>query len=196
MRLTKYKIGGIDHTIDNLVLSYKPTTSINGSTAFATEKNIIGIPELIINDNVNTTTQFKLVTKSTVSKSTSTDTDITVIPGITRYYLTNLIYTSTLPMGQSKTHNLMIDGTFPDWTIKEWDDTNGYKIKQDQTDKNKWLIGDDGTIKISTINAIPVSGYGSDLDVGVPVISKYPLVVSDPITDEKPSGTPTSKSDP
>ena len=85
------------------------------------------------------------------------------------------------------TANLLVNGVLPYWVMDEFGG-QGYNVQRDTNGNNSWLIkpqnqtsskirgrttkgkkmiSEDTAIFVSEFNALPVSGFGPDLDIGV-----------------------------
>lgn len=147
----------INGTVDNTKRLLTPLTVTN-----AVDEKIIILPSNGISDRFNVKDGEQVVTT------------------IKNYHATNVILTDgTDPLKDDATNGITVDNNFvvcgalSDWMIaSDYLRTTGYNIKRSKG--NKWnVIGiNDSTAAeaeavISTVNFLPVDGYGLELDIGV-----------------------------
>lgn len=115
---------------------------------------------------------------------------------IKEYYTTNMIVGT--PNRNAKVYNnVVVFGTMPNWTISSelLDSENGYGIKATTT-AGTWDIlpldsdTEEGAI-ISTVNFLPVDGYGEELDIGVDFSGENGATLGDEEAIELPEATVT-----
>ena len=142
----------VDETVSNTTIKgiFKKTDGDN--PIFSIE----GVPELITTTVTPATGQVRLYVE---------DTNRLVI---NRLYVTNMVYKVK---SNYFFNNLLVKGDIPRWAFGWFDDDIGYSLIQQEGSYDKWTItrSTDTNVQanIKYINALPVSGYGSELDIGV-----------------------------
>ena len=148
-------------------------TNINGIFKKTDDENnnnpvysIEGVPELESEPDTAVTGHVYLYSNNVIATG-NTETPITKVDTtIDEYYTTNIIYKT------SSYNNLVVNGDIPKWAFEQFDDsTSGYSLIQQNGSTDKWTITESTDANVNAtikyVNALPVSSYGLDLDIGI-----------------------------